>query len=463
MFTLLGKARRQLSDPASEHRRIAIGFFWVSLFVLVGKLAGAAKEMAIAWRYGVGPQVDAYVVVFNLVTWPVSIWLNILTIALVPALVRTTHADPAELSRFRGELMGWNLVLAIVFGLAAWVALPWVFQANWFSLREDIRLEALAAVQLLALVTPLGVMSSYLSTLVMARGGYRNTLLEAVPAAAILVALFAPAGIVPAPLLWGTVAGFALQMGVLAVMARTGDDLSRIRVGFRSPAWQAFGRTVLVMVAGQAIAGLSIIIDQFFAARIGAGAASSLSYASRLMALILGMGAIGISRATLHVFSEVHETSRHTLHGLALRWSAIAFGVGLLAAVACGLAAPVLVKLLFERGAFTQQDTLAVGRLLRISVAQLPFYFSTTVLMNYLASASRHRVIGVAAAFALAAKVAFLLLPIPWPALDVLAASAVVFIAAWFAALLVPALRTGNPGGKKEESRHPKMKDGVQS
>jgi hypothetical protein len=45
-----------------------------------GKLAGAAKEMAIAWRYGVSDTVDAYVFVFNLATWPVSLWFGVLTV-----------------------------------------------------------------------------------------------------------------------------------------------------------------------------------------------------------------------------------------------------------------------------------------------------------------------------------------------------------------------------------------------
>lgn len=458
----LGRARSQLLNPASEHRRIAIGFFWVSLFVFVGKLAGAAKEMAIAWRYGVSAHVDAYVLVFNLVTWPVSVWFNILSIALVPLLVRTTYDDPADLSRFRGELMGWNLALGIAFGLAAWVALPWVFQAGWFTLSNDIRLEALAAAQVLALVTPLGIMCSYLSTLVMARGGYRNTLLEAMPAAAILVALFAPAGTLPAPLLWGTVVGFAMQMGVLGCLAVTRSDLPHISLGFRSPAWRAFGRTVLVMIAGQAIAGFSVIIDQFLAARIGAGAASSLSYASRVMALILGMGAIGISRATLHVFAEVHETNRQVLHGLALRWTALAFGTGVLTAVVVGFAAPFLVQLLFERGAFTSENTGVIAGLLRISVVQLPFYFATAVLMNYLASSVSHRNIAIAAVLALAAKVTFLALPLPWPRIDVLAASAVVFMFAWFGGLLVPALRVQGAGTRNEQNSLTDHSDGAQ-
>ena len=65
-------------------RRIVVALFWTTIFVVVGKFAGGAKEVAIAWRYGVSDTVDSYVLVFNMVVWPVTVWLSVLTIVLVP-------------------------------------------------------------------------------------------------------------------------------------------------------------------------------------------------------------------------------------------------------------------------------------------------------------------------------------------------------------------------------------------
>jgi hypothetical protein len=60
------------------------------------------------------------------------------------------------------------------------------------------------------------------------------------------------------------------------------------------------------MGAGQALMSFTGIIDQFFAANLGAGAISTLSYANRVLGLILSLGAMAISRATLPEFSAVH-------------------------------------------------------------------------------------------------------------------------------------------------------------
>lgn len=88
MSAVTDRIRRHLADPQSEHRKVVLGFLSVSIFVFIGKLAGAAKEMTIAWRYGVSETVDAYVFVLNLVSWPVSVWFSVLTVVMTPLIVR---------------------------------------------------------------------------------------------------------------------------------------------------------------------------------------------------------------------------------------------------------------------------------------------------------------------------------------------------------------------------------------
>ncbi len=97
---------------------------WVALFVFVGKLAGAAKEMAIAYRYGLSREVDAYLFVFNLVSWPIGVWFSILTVVLVPLAARMRQTDPSELPRFRSELLGFVILLGLALALAGWSGLP---------------------------------------------------------------------------------------------------------------------------------------------------------------------------------------------------------------------------------------------------------------------------------------------------------------------------------------------------
>jgi len=378
------RIRRHWNDPDSHDRRIATGFVWVALFVLVGKLAGAAKEMAIAWRYGVSDTVDAYVFVFNLATWPVSLWFGVLTVVLVPLVIRVRYESPEQLPRFRAEL----LALTIAFGLVAlglaYLVLPYLLRSNLAGLSPAVAEAAVSMVGPLAWLLPLGTVISFFSAWTMACGKHRNTLLEAATALAILAALLLPEGWVPEPLVWGTVIGYLLHLIGLAFPLASSDEVSVPKFGFKSTAWPAFWGGMRLMVLGQALMSLTAVIDQFFAAHLESGSIATLNYANRIMALVLGIGAVAISRATLPVFSEAIASGQ--VHRLAWRWAKWMFLCGLIVPAVLWPLADWVVKLLFQRGAFSEANTAQVAELLQLFLLQVPFYFFGLVMVSALSS-----------------------------------------------------------------------------
>lgn len=58
-----------------RHQAIARGMISVAGFLFLSKLAGAAKEMAVAYRFGISAEVDAYVLVLTIVSWPTATFL----------------------------------------------------------------------------------------------------------------------------------------------------------------------------------------------------------------------------------------------------------------------------------------------------------------------------------------------------------------------------------------------------
>src|SRR5215475_3724216 len=124
MATVVRVWGARLRNAHPDHQAIARGMAWVTLFVCLSKLAGAAKEMAIAYRYGVSVEVDAYLFVFNLVNWPVGVWFSVLTAVLVPLAARIRQGAAAELPRFRAELLGLTLLLGVTLWFMAWLGVP---------------------------------------------------------------------------------------------------------------------------------------------------------------------------------------------------------------------------------------------------------------------------------------------------------------------------------------------------
>src|SRR3546814_2190234 len=78
--------------------------FRVAVFLVLGKAAGAVKEMAVAYRYGISDAVDAYQFTMTMANWlPVTI-VGVLGVVLIPVLVRLRRAGGHERGLFVREL-----------------------------------------------------------------------------------------------------------------------------------------------------------------------------------------------------------------------------------------------------------------------------------------------------------------------------------------------------------------------
>lgn len=394
-----------LAESDTHHRRIAFALLWIGLFVLVGKLVGAAKEMAIAWRYGVSDIVDAYVYLFNLVNWPVSVCFSVLTVILLPLVAKAKNDEPQDLSLFNRELFGLMLLSGCGFGLAMWLGLPLLFDAGWAGLSGRALVAARTMLAPLCVMVPFGMLISYFSAWMMARGFHRNTLMEALPALLILIALLAPGHLFKEPLVWGSVLGFAVQAVALALALRNSGELLVPAFSFRSSAWNGFWRSLGIMALGQVFISSTTVIDQFFAAQVGQGAISSLNYANRVVTIILSLGGLAISRATLPIFSEVAAKGDvDAVRKLAFHWSKIMAGLGLLGSVLIWFLAPWIVATLFQHGAFTAYNTAKVAEVLRFYVVHVPIYFYALVMAAALSSRKQYFPLAITGVIALVIK-----------------------------------------------------------
>jgi len=378
---------------------------WVSLFVFLGKLAGAAKEMAVAARYGVSGTVDAYIFIFNLVTWPVSLWFSILTGVLIPLVSKIRKDSPAELPRFRAELLGFTLLTGSILSVLLWVGLPLLMNSQCTGLVSSSVLIAVKMVPGLALVGLLGLLASLFSAWTMSAGRYTNTLLEGVPSMTILAALLVFSGNGSGPLIWGTLIGFILYVLCFIISFSWRGEIEAPQFAYSSVYWTVFWRGFGIVLAGQTLMSFIGIIDPFFAGHLGAGAIASIGYANRVLALILGLGATAVARATLPIFSEINVWKDRS-YRLVIQWVGILFALGTAAMLISWWLAPWMLRLIFQRGAFTAMDTRVVTEIFCYGLPQLPFYFAGLVFVSFLASQRKYKLIAVSAGINLIVKTA---------------------------------------------------------
>lgn len=400
---ILACVQARLTTAHAGHCAIARGMLWVGVFVLLASLARATREMAIAYRYGAGAEVDAYLFVFTLLNWPVAVWLSVVTVVLVPLATRIQRQAPADLPRFRSELLGMALLLGCGLALLASLALPWLLDSAWSGLAPATLSHARSIALPLALLVLLGILIGVLAAWTMAGGRHFNTLLEGVPALVLVAVLLAVPGGGIEPLVWGTLAGFALHVAALAAPLAYRGEFERPRFGIGSPHWPAFRHAIGIVLAAQALMSITTVADQFFAAHLGVGAIAKLGYASRIVTLILGIGALAANRSMLPVFSRAQAASSEARR-LAAAWITFMFVLGVLAIALCWWLAPWIVELVYERGAFTGADSREVTSLFRLGLVQVPFYFSALVVTAYLSGRGRYVWLFLTSALGLATK-----------------------------------------------------------
>lgn len=376
-------------------------------FLILAKFVGAAKELVLAASFGVGELVDAYVFGMALFSWLPALWFSVLGVTYIPLRARWLREQPGAWLRFDQRLLHRTVLVGVV---GTCVAVPLVLvliRHGVFGLPDASAAVLGASAFPLALVLLLGMPIALLSMRLMAGEHHANTLYEGIPALTILLALL----VVPNPgiatLAWATVGGFVLELVALGL---TGARVSR---GAPRPApaadgviWGFFLRGLGVMLAGEFLMSLITLVDQFMAARLDAGALSSLSYATRLLALVLTVVVTVASRAMLPVLSRrvaLGEAAAATAY--ARRWALAALAGGWVVAGIGWLLAPWAVELLFERGAFTTSDTEVVAGLVRLGLIQLPFYASGTILVQALAAMGRLPALARVAAMNLGVKI----------------------------------------------------------
>ncbi|MFW7340462.1 lipid II flippase MurJ [Pollutimonas sp. H1-120] len=435
---------RRLSSLHSDHKRIAQGAMRVAFFLLLGKAAGAFKEMAVAYRYGISDAVDAYQFTMTMANWlPVTI-VGALSVVLIPVLVRTRREARAGRARFLGELQGWIIAAGTLLAVATYVAWPWVLDFAGQGLTPEARRMSRELTFAFAPAALLTLMTGISAARLRAHERHINTLLDSVPAVVILIWVLLAATVDNiGPLLWGTLVGYLIQSVWLLWLAAKADGMwGRPRLSLASTHWPELVKAAGIMLVGQVAMSFVGPIDQYTAANLGSNANATLGYASRLLSLILGVGAASVGRAALPVLADIHSRGdRERARATALKWSVLMLAAGAAVTLAGWVLAPWGVELLFERGAFTAQNTQAVAQVLRWGLLQLPFYFGVLILVQLLASQNRYRIMAAIAVanFAVKAVLNPVLAPQMGPAGIMLATS--VMYALSYACYVVVALR----------------------
>lgn len=370
----------------SRTRDILSSTAWFGALSLLPKVFSLFKDVTLAASFGASQALDTYLIAFVLIGVPVSIVVVAMQTTLIPALVNKDNNAAAG-------LLGGAIKLAVallILALPVWLAvLPVAFGALYPGKGGDDRHELLLACLWLVPYYFINGINLLLYGALQARKVFwPNAVLPGLFPLAILTVIWLLPDASIHSLLIGTVIGSVLE-GAALVIVLIRERLIRL--------WRTVGyglkpvvRLAMPLMAGGVIASFAPIVEQLIAFSLGPGAVSLLSYGNKVPAAVNSLLLTAIGIVVLPHFAELMAKREWCVcKKLYLRLSVIALAAGILVAGVGMTLSETIIRLLFERGAFTALDTQESADVMSAYLFQLPFLLVAMVSMRALVAMER--------------------------------------------------------------------------
>jgi putative peptidoglycan lipid II flippase len=380
----------------STNRKIFGAAMIVGMGTLSVKIVAMFKELVVAWKFGTGDALDAFLIALVVPAFITNVIAGSLKAALIPTYM--------HLLQEKGKKAAQTLISGVTFAsiaiLTIAIALTLVFTPLYLPLIaagfDGNKLDL--TYKLTFLISPLILLSGIQIIWGSLLNAAENFALAAItpiltPVITIIFLLTAPT--------WGSFSLAAgLIFGGIAEVAVLGIALKQRGISI-FPKWYGLNpefiqvaNQYLPTVAASFLMCSSGIIDQSMAAMLAPGSVAALSYGNRVVSVPLLLITTALNAAIVPYFSKMIATKdwtavKHTLkHYLRL----IFLITVPLTAFVIVFSEPI-VSILFQRGSFTASDTQLVANIQNYYALQIPFYVSALFVVDVIISLRKNYIL----------------------------------------------------------------------
>lgn len=367
-------------------------FATVGGLTMVSRVLGFARDILIAAVLGTGAVADAFFVAFRFPNLFRRLFgEGAFNSAFVPLFAKRLEGEgPGAARAFAEEALAGLLFVLLLFTALAEVAMPWLMYLlapgfggtpEKFDLTVLLSRIAFPYLLCMSLVALLSGALNALGRFTMAAAA--PILLNVVLIVAMLLA--AGLGMSNTPqsgmvLAWGVAIAGLVQLVALWIAARRAGLHLRLRWPSLSPDMKRLVALGVPGIVSGGVTQLNLVIGTAIAS-LQAGAVSYLYYADRLYQLPLGIVGVAIGVVLLpDIARNLRAGDHRSVMDNQNRSLEFALLLTLPAAVALAVAAEPIIRVLFERGAFTVADTVPTAAALAVFSFGLPAFVLIKVL-----------------------------------------------------------------------------------
>lgn len=409
----------EVRAPSAESGRR--GSFLVAAGILLSRIAGLLREVAISGYLGVGATADVFKAALRIPNLLQNLLgEGVLSASFIPVYSRLLERNRRDAQRLAGAILGLLIVLVVVLsviGVLLARPLTMLITPGFTGERLDL------ATDLLRIMFPgIGflVLSAFCTGVLNSHREFFLSYVSPVMWNVVQIAFVVAAGIsgasdtgIAEALAWGVLAGSIVQMGVQVPGVRRLTAGMRVSVDRSSPPVRDVLRRFGPVVMGRGVVQLLSYIDLVLASLLAIGAVSALTYGQVLYLLPISLFGMAVAAAELPELSRLGGQGRAEIgRRLATGLERITFYVAPVAALYL-FAGDVVVGALFQRGEFGPADSRLVWFVIGAFALGLLGTTRSRLLQNGLYALDRPRlvariaVVRVALAAALGALLMF--------------------------------------------------------
>jgi putative peptidoglycan lipid II flippase len=361
----------------------------VSAGILVSRFLGVIRDMVFAGMLGSSGVTDQYVAAFRIPDFANYLLAGgFLTITFIPIFAKYVATDD-EHEAWQGftAILRWLAIAISVIIVFAWIATPWVVN----TLYPDFTPSQIdGTITLTRIILPAQfafVVGALFTAVQYAKGVF--TIPTLAPVIYNLAIILGGVGWAmatdepdPAGFVWGALIGaFVGNLGLQVWGARRVGMHMDLGAPWRHPAVRAYILIALPLMIGQSIVALDEVFMSVFGAMVGEGAQTVLQYGRRTMFVPVGViaqaAAVAAYPTLARLFAEGNRPGLLRTVDRSITW-VVVLSVGAAGAVAA-MALP-LVRVLYQRYAFTADDTAAVASVLFVYAFAIPVWGALQII-----------------------------------------------------------------------------------
>ncbi len=372
----------QVSEPDKEGRglgeasasRMGGAALLLAASVMLSRVIGYVREVALAHQVGVGRDTDAFYTAF-LIPDILNYLLagGALAIAFIPLYNRVRRRDGAAAGdALLATVLGTLGVVVVASTVLLWIAAPGLVAAGFPKF--SVETQALT-VKLTRIVLPAQIFfltGGLLRAVLMAHGRFT---------AQALAPLVYNGATIAGGLLTGSVEGFAWGVLVGAFIGNwlipafeiTRVQSIRARFAPFDTHFRAYLSLALPLMLGVSLVTVDEWYEKYFGAQLAIGTVAQLGFARKLMMAPVAVVGQAVAAAALPVLSRFYAENREAeLNEMLERTVVGSVGLAVLAAGAFHVFAAPMVEVVYQYGRFGAEATTPVASLLAILSLAVP-------------------------------------------------------------------------------------------